>query len=103
VVAYSADVTPTTYYLYDRATKKLTKLFTANPALAEYKLAPMKPVTIKTRDGLELVSYLTLPVGVPAKKLPMVLLVHGGPWARDSWGYDARRSGWRIAAMRCCK
>jgi dipeptidyl aminopeptidase/acylaminoacyl peptidase len=90
VVAYSADLTPTTYYLYDRATKKLTKLFTARPALEKYKLAAMKPVTIKSRDGLELVSYLTLPVGVEPKDLPMVLLVHGGPWARDSWGYDAQ-------------
>jgi dipeptidyl aminopeptidase/acylaminoacyl peptidase len=88
VVAYSADLTPTTYYLYDRASKKLTKLFTAIPELEKYKLAEMKPVTIKSRDGLELVSYLTLPVGVESKKLPTVLLVHGGPWARDSWGYD---------------
>jgi dipeptidyl aminopeptidase/acylaminoacyl peptidase len=90
VVAYSADVTPTTYYLYDRPSKKLTKLFTANPELAKYKLATMEPVTIKTRDDLEMVSYLTLPVGIEAKKLPMVLLVHGGPWARDSWGYDSQ-------------
>ena len=89
VVAYSADVTPTSYYLYDRPTKKLTKLFTAKPALEKYELAPMKPVTIKSRDGLELVSYLTLPLGREAKALPTVLLVHGGPWARDSWGYDA--------------
>jgi dipeptidyl aminopeptidase/acylaminoacyl peptidase len=89
VVAYSADVTPVTYYLYDRATKKLTKLFSAKPELAKYKLAEMKPVTIKARDGLELVSYLTLPSGVEPKKLPMVLMVHGGPWARDNWGYDA--------------
>src|SRR5262249_39566575 len=90
VVAYSADVTPTTWYLYDRPTKKLTKLFTANPALAKYTLAPMKPVVIKSRDKLDLVSYLTLPVGIKAKKLPAVLLVHGGPWARDSWGYDGQ-------------
>jgi dipeptidyl aminopeptidase/acylaminoacyl peptidase len=89
VVAYSADVTPTAYYLYDRTTKKLTKLFTARPALEKYKLAPMKPVIIKARDGLELVSYLTLPVGVESKNLPTVLYVHGGPWARDSWGYDS--------------
>ncbi len=88
VVAYSADRTPTTYYLYDRATKKRTKLFTARPELAKYTLAPMKPVTIKSRDGLELVSYLTLPVGIQHDKLPMVLLVHGGPWARDHWGFD---------------
>ncbi|MFO0878617.1 MAG: S9 family peptidase [Gemmataceae bacterium] len=90
VVAYSADVTPTTYYLYDRPTQKLTKLFTANQKLASYTLAKMKPVIIKSRDGLDLVSYLTLPEGLESKKLPMVLLVHGGPWARDSWGYDAQ-------------
>ena len=89
VVAYSGDVTPTAYYLYDRPTKKLTKLFAAQPALDRYTLAPMKPVTVKSRDGLELVCYLTLPVGVEAKNLPMVLDVHGGPWGRDSWGYNA--------------
>jgi dipeptidyl aminopeptidase/acylaminoacyl peptidase len=88
VVAYSADTRPTTYYLYDRPTKKLTKLFTAQPALEKYKLAEMKPVIIKSRDGLDLVSYLTLPVGIPAKNLPLVLYVHGGPWARDDWGYS---------------
>ena len=48
---------------------------------------PVKPVTIKSRDGLELVSYLTLPEGIESKNLPLVLVVHGGPWARDSWGF----------------
>jgi dipeptidyl aminopeptidase/acylaminoacyl peptidase len=48
----------------------------------------MEPIIIKARDGLELVSYLTLPVGIEPQKLPMVLLVHGGPWGRDSWGFD---------------
>jgi dipeptidyl aminopeptidase/acylaminoacyl peptidase len=90
VVAYSADLHPTNYYLYDRKTKKLTFLFTAQPELAKYKLASMKPVVIKSRDGLDLVSYLTLPVGVEPKNLPLVLTVHGGPWARDSWGYNAQ-------------
>jgi dipeptidyl aminopeptidase/acylaminoacyl peptidase len=90
VVAYSADVQPTTYYLYDRKSRKLTKLFSARPELEKYTLAPMKPVVIKSRDGLDLVSYLTVPVGIEAKKLPLVLMVHGGPWGRDSWGYDAQ-------------
>jgi dipeptidyl aminopeptidase/acylaminoacyl peptidase len=90
VVVYTADIKPTEYYLYERATKKLTPLFSTRPDLAEYKLAPMKPVTIKSRDGLDLVSYLTLPVGVEPKKLPLVLMVHGGPWARDHWGFDAQ-------------
>ncbi len=88
VVSYTADVKPTDYYLYDRRTRKLTHLFTAQPALAQYTLAPMKPVTVKSRDGLDLVCYLTLPVGVEAKNLSLVLDVHGGPWARDTWGYD---------------
>jgi dipeptidyl aminopeptidase/acylaminoacyl peptidase len=88
IVSYSADVYPTDYYLYDRAAQKLTHLFSAQPALAKYKLAPMKPATIKTRDGLELVCYLTLPVGVEPRNLPTVLMVHGGPWARDTWGYS---------------
>src|SRR5262249_27695851 len=89
VVAYQADVWPADYYLYDRQTRKLTHLFAGRPDLARYTLAPMKPVTIESRDGLELVSYLTVPEGVEAKKLPLVLVVHGGPWARDSWGFDS--------------
>src|SRR5262249_4855946 len=68
--------------------RNLTHLFAARPELAKYTLAPMKPVTIKSRDGLELVSYLTVPVGVEPKNLPLVLVVHGGPWARDNWGYN---------------
>jgi dipeptidyl aminopeptidase/acylaminoacyl peptidase len=88
-VAYSADTVPSAFYLYDRAGKKLNKLFVARPDLAKYELAAMKPVTIKSRDGLELVCYLTLPAGVEPRKLPTVLLVHGGPWARDTWGFDS--------------
>jgi dipeptidyl aminopeptidase/acylaminoacyl peptidase len=88
VVAYSADVQPADFYLYDRETRKLKHLFAARPELSKYTLAPMKPVVIKSRDGLDLVCYLTLPVGVEPKNLPMVLQVHGGPWARDDWGYQ---------------
>jgi dipeptidyl aminopeptidase/acylaminoacyl peptidase len=85
VVAYTVDVRPTDYYLYDRPSKKLTFLFTARPDLAKYTLAPMKSEIIKSRDGLDLICYLTLPVGVEPKNLPMVLDVHGGPWGRDVW------------------
>src|SRR5262249_40027800 len=88
VVAYTNDVRSTAYYLYDRAATTLTHLCDARPALANYRLAPMKPVVIHSRDGLDLVSYLTLPVGVEAKDLPLVLDVHGGPWGRDQWGYN---------------
>jgi dipeptidyl aminopeptidase/acylaminoacyl peptidase len=76
--------------------KKLVPLFTARPALQNAPLAKMHPVVIKARDGLELVSYLTLPNGSdangdgrPDQPLPLVLNVHGGPWGRNSFGYDA--------------
>jgi dipeptidyl aminopeptidase/acylaminoacyl peptidase len=88
VVAYTSDVRPNEFYLYDRSNRKLTYLFTSRPDLARYTLAPMKPVTIKSRDGLDLVSYLTVPVGRAPKNLLMVLMVHGGPWGRDTWGLD---------------
>lgn len=95
-VAYVQDAGPVTYYLYDRPAKKASYLFTARPALEGKPLMPMHPRPIKARDGLELVSYLTLPVGsdpdgdgVPAAAAPMVLFVHGGPWARDEWGYNS--------------
>ena len=85
---------PIAFWLYDRQAKKLTKLFTARPDLEGKPLASMHPVEIKTRDGLTLVAYLSLPPGSgkdydgrPDRPLPMVLNVHGGPWARDSFGY----------------
>jgi len=88
VVCYSSDTQPFDYYLYERASKALTHLFAAHPEMSKYTLAATQPLTIEARDGLELVSYMTLPVGVEAKNLPLVLVVHGGPWTRDSWGYN---------------
>jgi dipeptidyl aminopeptidase/acylaminoacyl peptidase len=88
LVGYDTDNGPVCYYSYDRAAKKATFLFTNQPALEKLHLATMKPVVIKSRDGLDLVSYLTLPVDTEPKNLPMVLFVHGGPWGRDSWGYN---------------
>jgi dipeptidyl aminopeptidase/acylaminoacyl peptidase len=77
-------------WLYERKTKKLTKLFVARPELDGAKLAPMMAKEIKSRDGKTLVSYLTLPTnGVKGKPAPMVLLVHGGPWGRDGFGYNS--------------
>jgi dipeptidyl aminopeptidase/acylaminoacyl peptidase len=85
---------PVAFYLYERPAKKLTKLFTTRPELEGKQLASMHPVEIKARDGLTLVAYLSLPPGTdkdgngrPDKPLPMVLNVHGGPWARDNFGY----------------
>lgn len=86
---------PAAYYLYDRKAKNLTILFTVRPNLEGKPLAPMQALEIPSRDGKTLVSYLTLPPGAdqdgdgkPDQPLPMVLNVHGGPWARDSFGYD---------------
>ncbi|MDT8323376.1 MAG: S9 family peptidase [Bacteroidota bacterium] len=94
-VAYTKDNGPVRYYLYDREAGKAEFLFTNRSSLEQYTLANMTPVLIPSRDGLELVSYLTLPVfsdedkdGRPDQPLPLVLLVHGGPWGRDSWGYN---------------
>jgi dipeptidyl aminopeptidase/acylaminoacyl peptidase len=84
---------PLSYFLYDRRRRVLSSLFSARPELAGYRLAPMQGHVIKARDGLDLVSYLTLPADEqaprPAEPLPMVLLVHGGPWGRDVYGYHA--------------
>jgi len=91
IVTASAAEAPGTYYVYERGPKKLTELFASRPELQAYRLAPMRGEVIKARDGLELVSYLTLPAGSGLKlpaPLPLVLLVHGGPWARDDYGFN---------------
>jgi dipeptidyl aminopeptidase/acylaminoacyl peptidase len=94
-VAYVVSDGPVRYYLYDRKKKAATFLFSNRPALDGVKLAKMHPVVITARDGKSLVSYLSLPpaadaegTGKPSAPLPMVLLVHGGPWARDAWGFN---------------
>ncbi len=95
VVVFVVDDGPVQYYLYNRDTKEARFLFTNRPELEGQPLVNMTPVVIEARDGLKLVSYLTLPPGsdadadgVPTAPVPMVLNVHGGPWARDVWGYD---------------
>ncbi|MFI9407239.1 alpha/beta fold hydrolase [Nocardia sp. NPDC052316] len=89
IVSFEHDREPGVTYYYDHATGASRLLFRPYPHLDPAALAPMTPVTIPARDGLDLPSYLTLPVGVPPVGLPLVLLVHGGPWTRDSWGFDA--------------
>ena len=98
VVAYEVDNGPIRYYLYNRSQKQARFLFTNRKALEGIPLAKTYPVFIPARDGLTLVSYVTLPVwsdpdgdGRPSQPLPMVLLVHGGPWGRDRWGYEPVR------------
>jgi len=94
IVAYSAAEAPLVYYRYDRPAGTLTKLFSARPKLDGKPLVPQWPVEISSRDNKTLVSYLTLPRSADANNdgkadapVPLVLLVHGGPWARDSYGY----------------
>ena len=89
IVAYLVDDGAVTYYTYDRPTKTATFLFSSQPALDGYTLSPMQPAEFPARDGLTLHGYLTLPAGLAPTNLPLVLLVHGGPWARDLWGYSA--------------
>jgi dipeptidyl aminopeptidase/acylaminoacyl peptidase len=88
VVGYDVDDGPIIYYAYNRDKKAAAFLFESRPELKKYKLAKMEPVIIPSRDKMDLVSYLTLPIGLEPKNLPLVLFVHGGPWGRDSWGYD---------------
>jgi dipeptidyl aminopeptidase/acylaminoacyl peptidase len=89
IVNVTTDRSGTSVYLYDRKTK--TKSLLASPPIAKYAemLSKTKPVSFRSRDGLELNGYLTIPNGTAGKNLPMVLKVHGGPWSRDVWGYDA--------------
>ncbi|MEA2031451.1 MAG: S9 family peptidase [candidate division Zixibacteria bacterium] len=82
-----SDRTTGSYYLFDTRTGEITKLADRNPWLPENQLAEMKPITYKSRDGLTIHGYLTVPKGVEAKNLPIVVNPHGGPWARDSWGF----------------
>lgn len=76
------------YYFYDQSSDKLTKIAEVSPWINETELAVMKPVSYTSRDGLTINGYLTLPVGVEPKNLPVVMNIHGGPWARDNWGFN---------------
>lgn len=96
IVAYLNDQGPVSYYLYDRKAAHAQYLFSSNKQLESLDLVPMHPVVIPTRDDLNMVSYLSLPLsadpegsGKPAHPVPLVLYVHGGPTVRDNWGYDS--------------
>jgi dipeptidyl aminopeptidase/acylaminoacyl peptidase len=101
IVAFLMDNGPVRYYRFDRAARDATFLFTNRSDLEGVPLAKMHPKVIDARDGLKLVSYLTLPLGTdadgdarPNEPLPMVLDVHGGPWARDAWGLNPEHQLW---------
>jgi dipeptidyl aminopeptidase/acylaminoacyl peptidase len=99
IVVEEGPTTPTRTYLYergDRANRRLSLLFRQRPNLENTPLQPMTPVEIESRDGLTLVSYVTLPIGAdtnndgrPEQPVPLVIAPHGGPWSRDSYGFNA--------------
>lgn len=88
LVSFDDDAGPIKYYAFDRKTKTSTFLFDHRPDLNDYALSPMEPFSIKARDGLELNGYMSFPVGVDRRNLPTLLNVHGGPWHRDTWGFN---------------
>ncbi len=88
LVAFEKDNGPVTYYVYDRQSKQGTYLFNQNPDLDNYELASMEPVSFAARDGLTIHGYITYPRGKEKSNLPVVLDVHGGPWARNRWKFD---------------
>ncbi|HSG38225.1 MAG TPA: alpha/beta fold hydrolase, partial [Thermoanaerobaculia bacterium] len=89
LVSAASDTEPGETYLFDRTNKKVTLQYRVREKLPRQDLAEMKPIRYKSSDGLEIPAYLTLPRGVPAKNLPLVLVPHGGPWSRDGWGYSS--------------
>lgn len=89
LVSISSDTEPGESHLFDRKKRQLTFQYRVYEALPREALAPMEAVRYPSSDGLEIPAYLTLPKGVPARNLPLIVFPHGGPWARDVWGYDS--------------
>jgi dipeptidyl aminopeptidase/acylaminoacyl peptidase len=95
IVAYLLDDGPVQYYIYDRNAGHARHLFSSRPVLDGQPLVKMHPEVVTARDGLQMVCYLSLPLkstpnggSRPESPMPMVMYVHGGPWARDHWGYE---------------
>ncbi len=88
LIIASSDTDPGTVYLYDKATKSLQQLLAIRDLLVNVPMGKMKPVTYPASDGTDIPGYLTLPPGSDGKNLPAVVLPHGGPSARDVWGFD---------------
>ncbi len=82
------DKTRGSYYYFDKTSGKIDHLADLSPWINSEHMAEMKPISYKSRDGLTINGYLTLPIGIEAKNLPVVINPHGGPWARDNWGYN---------------
>jgi dipeptidyl aminopeptidase/acylaminoacyl peptidase len=88
LVFASSDSDPGRYYLFDKQAKRLTEAMLARPQFQGRQLASVKPVSVSAADGTQIPAYLTVPRGKEAKNLPAVILPHGGPSARDEWGFD---------------
>ena len=88
IVGVTRDIDPGSVYLFDRVKGEAKLLYRANPKIPNDDLAPMYPVKYITRDNIKIPAYLTIPRGLDPKKLPVVIFPHGGPWARDDWGYN---------------
>lgn len=88
LVRVSSDKSHSSYYYFNKETKLLRKLADESPWLNENDMASMKPITYKSRDGLTIHGYLTLPKGYDAEDLPVIVYPHGGPWLRNVWGFD---------------
>ncbi len=89
LISISSDTDPGSVYVFNRETVEINFLYKSNPKLPSEHLANMIPVRYQARDGMVIPAYLNLPKGIEHKNLPTVLLVHGGPWARDFWGYNS--------------
>ncbi|MEM9905955.1 MAG: alpha/beta fold hydrolase [Cyanobacteria bacterium P01_D01_bin.44] len=88
LISIQSDVNPGAVYFFDRTAQTLEKLYDLRPELPSNALATMQPISYTARDGLEIPAYLTLPQGVEPVNLPIIVMPHGGPWARDVWGYN---------------
>ena len=89
LVSVSSDVDPGSVYLFDRRTGTAQFVYKSRPKLPSEWLSEMKPVKYTARDGMTIYGYLTIPKGLEPKNLPLVMLIHGGPWTRDIWGYNS--------------
>jgi dipeptidyl aminopeptidase/acylaminoacyl peptidase len=88
LVGFTNDSGAVPFFSFDRETRTGKFLFETRPELSRYELAPMEPFSFTARDGLTIHGYATFPPGAGRTGLPMVLNVHGGPWARDAWGFN---------------
>ena len=94
IIATTSDVDPGTVWLFDRKTRGLSTLYQIREKLDRKVLSPMTAIRYKSSDGLEIPAYLTIPKGTSGKNLPLLVIPHGGPWARDSWGYNPWSQFW---------